>query len=369
VRAAAWIAWRELANRPLSMLVAVATISVAVAVCAATELVHRSREVAVSAQVDFMGPGLRLIPGGRTSRDLVRFELGPETFPAETALQLRREFSDSVRATEGRLLLRGTVEGVDVPLLGLDPAVAVSSVSDLRELTPGNVVLGGELARKLGKARGARLSVKGAEFNVAGILPSTASVEDLALILTLADLRAMSGSGKVINELRVYPLPGVAPAELAPKIRESFPGLAVTLPDNDDVTRTEVDKSLSGLRWIVYSVTALVAAFCVLVWSNLNASERRVEMATLVAIGGSAWTVFMTLALRVCIIAVAGALLGNAVAVAIALAQDFSAARSVVWSSQHLLVWPAASALVGVLGALPITLRSAMREHVRDLQS
>ena len=368
MRGAAWIAWRELANRPLSLLLAVVTISVAVAICAATELVHRSREVAVSAQVDSMGPGLRLIPQGRTSRDLVRFELGPDTFPAGTAAEIQREFSRSVRAVEGRLLLKQPLNGVETPVIGIEPREVISPAAGLRELTEGSAALGEELARRLGKRVGDRLSFGDAEFRVATILPSMASVEDLALVLTLQDLRAHAGLPAVINEIRVFPLPGIPPEEVAAGIRERHPAMAVTLPDNDDATRIDVDRTLSGLRWIVYLVTAAVAAFCVLVWSSLNASERRVEMATLVAIGGSAWTVFATLALRVCIIAFAGALLGNGLAVGIALLQDFPSARNVVWSWDHLLLWPAASALLGIVGAVPVTLLSAFREHVRDLQ-
>jgi ABC-type lipoprotein release transport system permease subunit len=369
MRGSAWIAWRELINRPWSFLLALVTISVAVAVCAATELVHRAREVAVSAQVDAMGPGLRLIPPGRTSRDLVRFELGTALFLESMIEEIQRAEAGSVRVVEARLLLKRPVGGIETPLIGVDPNTMVAPVAGLRGLANREVVLGNELARRLGKQVGDSVVFAGGDFTVKSILDSTASVEDMAMLLTLEDLRAGTGLAAVVNEIRLYPLPGFAAEKIAQNIQLSHPKLAIILPDNDDATRTEVDQSLSGLRWIIYSVTAMVAAFCVLVWSNLNASERRVEMATLVALGGSAWTVFATLALRVCIIAVGGALLGNALAVGIALMQDFEAAKSIVWSPDYLILWPTASVLIAVLGAIPVTLLSAFREHVRELQT
>lgn len=107
---------------------------------------------------------------------------------------------------------------------------------------------------------------------------------------------------------------------------------------------------------------AAVALLCLLIATHLDASERRFELATLVAIGARASGILSALVLRSAITAAAGTLLGvGAVAgVAVAAGQD-AAARSawLGWLSigatalaAAVLVARAASSAVGIVSVL-----------------
>jgi putative ABC transport system permease protein len=367
MRSALWLAFRELIDRKVPFAVAVVAIAAAVAICASTDLVSRSRQVAVSAELDHMGPGLRVLPAGVSTSDLSRFEMGPKYIPPQRAAELVHELSPWTRAVEGRLLMSRHVGRERTPVIGVAPDEVVSPFKALHGLEEGKAVLGAELARRLDKGKGDALRFDARELQVHGVLPSTATAEDLALFLTREELQELAGLPGMLNEIRLYPLDSDARQKSADYLELRFPYLKVVVPDRDDAVRPEAERSLGEHRWILYLLTAMIATFGVLVWAHLNASERQVEMATIVAIGGSSHTILGVLGVRAAIVALAGGILGSGIGAAIALGQDFDSARHVVWS-WNLVLWPVAAIVLSIMGALPVTLFSAKREHVHVLQ-
>jgi ABC-type lipoprotein release transport system permease subunit len=368
MRASLWIAWRELLDRKASFVMAVAAMALVVALCAATELVSRAREVAVSAEMDQMGPGIRLVPAGVTASDLARFNVGTRFLKAEIVAQLGRDLTHWIRATEVRLLLVQEVRGLRTALVGVEPRTVVTHADLLRNLGNGQIVIGIQLADRLSLREGSMMRLRGSEFRVAAVLPSTATTDDLAVFMPLRNLQELTGVGNVVNEIRLYPLPGNSLEKARAFLKSQRPDLKVIVPDRDDAARLDIDQSLQQHRWAVYLVMAGITAFCVLIWAHLNAGERRVEMATIVAVGGSGLSIFAILALRASIVGLVGALLGYLAAAVFTLLQDYQSVVAVVFSGYFLATLVAGAVSLSVIGALPVSLASALREHVRALQ-
>ncbi len=384
MKPAFWLAWRELASRKSAFAIGIGMVGVAVALCAATELISRAKEAAVAAEIDHMGPALRLIPAGRTARDLARFELGSAQaaqavgFTSNDVRRLRRELSRWIRAVEGRLLLRAPVgvasdprvgrEGRTVSVIGIDPKRMISPFDVLERLGDDKAVLGAALADRLHKGAGSEIAIKGKRFRIAAVLPETASADDLALYLSLRPLQNLFDLSDVVNEIRVFPAPGAPVERIASYVSAKHPEINVINTYRGTIAEGEMNRNLRGHRRVLYLVTGAIIALCILVWSYLNAGERRLEMATVVAVGGTSMTVLSMLVMRAAIVAFLGALAGYVAGAMISLAQDFESALSVVLSWQLLVAMSAGAVALSISGALIASMFSAFREHVTVLQ-
>jgi ABC-type lipoprotein release transport system permease subunit len=367
MKAAFWLAWRELVNRRSALVAGIALVSVAVALCTATELVSSAREAAVAAQIDHMGPALHLIPAGKTARDLARFDLGSGSFGNDEVERIYRSLSSWIRALEGRLLLRLPLEGRAASLIGIDPSRVISPFKVLGRLGDSDAVIGAELARSLGKEVGNELLIRGSRFRVAAVLPETASVEDLAAFLPLKRLQNLFELDTV-NEIRVFPAPGASIEEIVSHLKSAQSQLRVINVHRGEAAEHEMGHTLRQHRRVLYMITALVVALCVFIWSYLNAGERSLEMATVVAIGGTGVTVLSMLVIRAAVVGFLGALLGYFAGASIALAQDLESAVGVAFSWKLLLAMSGGTVLVSILGACPASILSAFRKHVAVLQ-
>ncbi len=363
-----WLAWRELMSRKTAFATGLAMVGVAVSLCAGTELVARSREAAVAAQIDQIGPALRLIPTGKTAGDLARFELGATAFHERYASKLRVELSRWVRAVEGRLLLKVPVEDRMVPAIGIDPDRVISPFDVLSGLNDKDTALGSGLAGRLGKSEGDLVVIKGSQFRVSAVLPETASADDLALYLSLRPMQELFGLPESVNEIRVFPSPGAPIERVASYLSVGHSEINILKTYRGDVAEGGMNQSLLQHRRILYAITATVIAFCILIWSYLNAGERRLEMATVVAVGGTRMTVLSMLVVRAAIVGLFGAFAGYTVGAAISLAQDFGSAVTVVFAWRLLFVISSGTVVLSVFGALIASTFFAFREHVTVLQ-
>ncbi len=125
-------------------------------------------------------------------------------------------------------------------------------------------------------------------------------------------------------------------------------------------------------RWFEYIlvgiVVAVVIALCIFIWSYLDSYERKIEVAIVIAVGGTAMTVFGMLICKTAFVGFMGAIIGYAAGAAIAITQDFSSAVSVIWSGSLLFMVCSGAVLFSVFATLPVSFLLIFREHVELLQ-
>ena len=356
---ALWLAWRELARRGKRVALAAAVVAAVAAAVIGMELVARAREVGIATQVDAVGPALTLVPSGTIASALARYDVDG-VLPSDAEAAVRRTLGWRLRAVERRIVVQREIAGVRRPVVGFDTFVGDEPVA-----VTGVASVGSELGRTV--AVGSAIDIEGRSFQVARALPSTGSVEDLAVFLPIGDVRGLGGTTG-INELRVFLAPGVSPRDAETQVARAAPGATVIRSDRGEVADRDMQESLARHRGVAYAVMAGMAGLALLIAAHLDATERRVELATLVAIGAPLRTIVAGMVARSAVVAGAGAgaggLLGFAISVALGAAQWAIAPST--WALGGVVV--AAGVCVGVAAAVPTALWSVARDPVRELQ-
>jgi hypothetical protein len=355
VRAALWLAARELSVRKRRAAIAAAVVAAATALVAATEVLARAREEAIARDLDAMGPSIRIVPFGALPAGPTAEDPGRETLADGVADIAARALGRDLRRLEGRLTL---------PRDRDRPAV-IGVAPDAIGLATGDAAAGAVLAERIGV--GASVVVAGRNFRVARALPPGATAEDLALFLRLDDVQAAVGSNGV-NELRIHLAPGAHPGEAVQRLRAAaIPGRVVPIA-RGEVAERDAHESLARHRVALYAFTGVVAAIALLVAAHLDASERRTELATLVAVGASPGSVVSMAVARSLLVAAAGALSGSVIGMVVPAIRDPAAAAGAVRALPALLAAVAAAMGLGVAAAIPSAVLSARRDPVADLQ-
>lgn len=357
---ALWLAVRELGARRRRVALAALVVAATAAAATAMELVARAREEAITGQIDAIGPALTVAPRGTTAGALVRQDLGEAVLPLDVEVAARAALGSDLRRIERRLVLHREVAGSRLRVIGVEPGVLPGGVD-----RSGAVALGSELARRMGAL--ATVVIAGREFRVSGVMPSTGSGEDVALLVPFGELQAIAGV-EGANELRLFLRAGVSPRDAEARLSRANLEAAVIRSDRGDVADREAQESLSRHRGAAYVVMAAVAGLCLLIAAHLDAAERRVELATLVAIGASRWTVLGALLARSALVAVAGAAAGVVGGAALAAGQDPAVAAVLTTSWTVASTTVAAALALGVVAAAPTAAIAVARDPVRELE-
>ena len=352
MRAAAFLATRELRRRRGRAALAAAVVAGAVALSAGLELLGRARERAVEAELDAAGPALRVLAAGVSAGDAAALRFDGTALPDGAEARVRAALGRDVRAVEPRALLRDPGTGVAVV------AEAPTSPAS-RGLAPGRLVLGSGLAERWGRRAGDAVPLLGRVFTVAGVLPSSADSTDHAVRVLAADVQVG------VNDLRVFLEPGVRPADAALTLRAAMPDASIVRIDRGEVAEGGLQSSIAAHRRAVQLVTALVAALALLIATYLDVSERRRELALLAAVGFTRTSLAALVVLRAALCAAAGALAGIALAVGVAASQP-----QFLGAAVPLVALAAVVLAVGVaaLAAAPIALAAAVSDPVAALQ-
>lgn len=350
---ALWLARRELAARGRRVALAGAVVAAIAASVTATELVARAREAAVAAQVDAMGPALTIVPRGTTAGELARYELSG-ALPASAEAAVRRALGARLRAVEERIVLHREIRGRRRLVIGAE-AIPGADPAGGRDVA----VVGSELGRSI--TAGSTITIDGREYEVARVLPSAGSIEDLAVFVRIAGLRALG-----VNELRVFLAAGASPRDAEALLVRAAPGLAVIRSDRGEVADGALPESLARHRAVAYAVMAAVAALTLMIAAHLDTTERSNELATLVAIGASVRTILGGLLARSAAIAGAGGAVGALAGAAIATTLGSGLQALSTWVLVAAVV--AAAVCVGVVAAAPTAFWSAAQDPVRELQ-
>lgn len=360
LRSGAWLAAHELRVRWPRVLLAAAVVAMLSGAAVTMELLARAREEAIAARIDAMGPPLSVVPAGTTAEALGRYELGAARLPPRSADEVASALGSLARRVEPRLLAGVAVQGRRVPLVGLPRAAWPA------DLTEGaGLIAGAELGRLL--PVGSPIPLGATVVQVTRVAQPAGSIDDTALFAPLAAVQRLDG-GTAVNELRVYLRAGVAPERARSRLQGAVAGATVVVHDRGAVAGHEAQDSLAAHRAAAYAMLAGVALLALLIAAQLDAAERRVELATLVAIGAPSSGILSALVLRTAVTAAAGAALGATGGVVAAALQDPAV------SSAWMRWWPvgcaavAAGVAVSVLASAGVGLAALLRDPVADLQ-
>ncbi len=348
-----WLALRELRVRAGRAVMAAALVATAAALATGLELVARGREEVTNERIDGVGPALRLVPIGVGGSELMRLNLGGQPLPPGTAKRVATVLGPDLREARERLVLQLDIAGRSVPVVGVGSG------------RPAGVELGSALAEALGQP--ATLDVGRGPEPVLFVRAATGSSEDGAVFLTLVAAKALAGQDRV-NELQLFLRAGVPPEAAIARLEAAALQVQVVPGGRGAAADQEVQGALARGRRLAQGVLALLLGLGLAVTAHLDAAERRSEVATLRAVGADAATVAWTIMARSTVLGLAGGAVGALAGVALAVAQDPSAAPRLVAEWPVALSVAGLCALLGALSAGPTAAAMATRDPVPWLQ-
>ncbi len=360
IRAGVWLAAHELRVRWPRVVLAAAVMAVLGGAAVTMELLARAREEAIAARIDSMGPPLTVVPTGTTAEALGRYDLGDALLPAGTAERVARTLGASLRRLEKRLVLNMEVEGRNVPVVGLPD----DAWPDDLVRTPG-IVVGAELARWLPPGKSVKLGSE--ELAVLRQAPPAGSIDDATIFVPLPVAQRVSGAAG-FNEARIFLRAGARGEEAEARLSDALEGASIIRHDRGSVAGSEAQESLAAHRAAAYGMLAAVALLCLLIAAHLDAAERRLELATLVAIGTPSAGILSALLLRSVVTGAGGAALGAVVGTVLAAVQDpLVSAAWVRWLDVGGIA-VACAAVVAALASFGVGVAALLRDPVADLQ-
>jgi hypothetical protein len=345
------LASSELRVRWGRAVLAAAVVATAVALSVSLELLGRGRERAVEAQLDAAGPALRIAGPGVTASDVAM--LRDVAAPLDVSPHdVRAILGGQVRRIEARAVLRDRERG--------HPVVALQRSSPAAPKQSGSALVGIGLAERLRVQPRNTVAVLGRALIVDGVLPSSGDASDFAVFVNARDVGEPHPT-----QIDVYLEPGVDAREAEIELRRALPRAAILHNARGVLVEGGLHQSIAAHRRAVQVVCGLIAALALLIATHLDVSERRRELALLVAVGMRARQIAALVVQRAALCAFAGAVAGVALAalVAAAMASAEVTSVAVVGTVAVLLsVGLAASA------AAPVAFVAAVADPVFDLQ-
>jgi len=345
------------------------------------ETLSRSAQEAVRQATLKMGPNILIIPRGAPRDRLWTAQFGEFEMPEEVLEDLARNRQIEVDHYAARLERRVRIGEVLAILTGVRDVPVTTDRGEIQDLRfefggPQEVHLGATAARCLGKNVGDTISLEGRTFTIARVRPEHGTADDIRIYVDLHAMQAMYGKPGRIDSIAALGRFRRGTREPLKTVKDQ---LERQLGDRGEVIVARVpfearDKSRRMLETVGSALAAILlvlAGLGLALYIHHNASERRYEVAVLVALGYRPWQVTMAMLSKVAAVgmaaAVGGLLAGTAIAVAAGPGILAVEAVRPVWA----LWWQAlgfalllcvAAAAVAVWGAL----RAAPAEVLRN---
>jgi putative ABC transport system permease protein len=147
------------------------------------------------------------------------------------------------------------------------------------------VVIGTYLAQRYSLIVNSTIRTKNHELRVAGILDTPSAMLTRTIIMPLEVAQEIHGYSMLINMIVVEPQEGITEKELVDRIEEEIGGVkALTDDERNEIIEPilrDVEAWNLGIRSVLFSISMLI----VMIVATTNVSERKIEFATLDAIG------------------------------------------------------------------------------------
>ena len=367
MKSSLWLSWKELLGRKTGLFLNAALVALAVAFYVNIELAARFRDQAVKSRLYHIAPSIKIFPAGVTQDLLLRSD-ARATIDQGMVPELEYKYAEWIYAAGGRLIFKRKINRDETLVIGYDPGKTISPFKTLRNLLKTEVCIGSALGQRNNLAAGGLISVDSSVFKIKEVLPSTGTFDDAAVFMTLPAARSVSKMKNSINEISLYLKTGVPADALIKKLRDNYPDLNIFPLKSGDAADEKIESALTNYRFLLYGVTGLVTITCLFISAFVNAHERKLEVATLYAIGASNTGVLAVVAGRSVIVGILGSAAGSLSGAIFALFQNYNFTNRAAAAGETYLIAIITAVIFSVLAALPVAAASAYRNHVQILQ-
>jgi putative ABC transport system permease protein len=347
------LVWRELAERPASMLTSAFAIVLGVAALVAIRHVIFFSEHEVGRQLESLGANVLVLPKSATLQDYYSADLSNQTLPESHVATILMANLSGVERLSPRLCVPAEVAGHPITVTGILPqsefqakaawqSIAVfsnphqncakvslgaddsdepeslASQRSIGELSKQEVVLGADVAELTGLSIGQSIELLGRQFRVLALLPRSGTVDDSRAFAHLHTVQELAGAGEVVNAIEVIGCCEDAAGSLVPQLSELMPDAKVVTISQVVSTQVGVNRLMSTLSLSALFVLIVVGGASIFNTLSSNVRERRREIGTLAAIGASPRFIASMFLLKAWLLGAVGAVGGCALGVIVA---------------------------------------------------
>ncbi|MEO1981830.1 MAG: ABC transporter permease, partial [Fuerstiella sp.] len=234
--------WKELWQRPTSLLTSLAAVALGVTALVAIQSITVFSEEKIAGDMRSLGANVLVLPPGVTLQDYYSADMHGQTMPEEYVTQLALARMSGVENLAPKLCVAAEVDSISVTLTGIlprsefeaktawqgmsflsnpvgtdrgccaKPVTDTSGESDptslatqrtVQDLGKDELILGADIAVQLGAAVGDELTLLGDTFHVLTVLPPTGTIDDGRLFAHLHSVQRLSNSGPVVNVIEI----------------------------------------------------------------------------------------------------------------------------------------------------------------------
>ncbi len=337
------IVLREIFERKSQLLTSFLAILLGITVIVSIKNISHYSEMAVAREMDSLGANVLVLPKSATLQDYYAADMQGETIPEEYVTQLamsnlegldnispklsvpvelhmksftltgilpKSEFQAKAAWGGAGIFSRPIGCGASVGMMGSDDKKTLARKRVIETLEDNEVLLGADVAAKLGLKDADKLDLLGKTFTVTAVLPQTGTVDDSRIFAHLHTVQDLSKKGPVINAIEVIGCCQQISKGLVAKINSLLPDAKVVTMTQIAATQINVNHMMSNLSLMFLVIIVFVGGASIANYMYANVFERRREIGTLMALGASSGLVLRIFLLKALILGVAGGIGG-----------------------------------------------------------
>lgn len=318
------LVWKELRERPWSVVSSSIAILLGVAALVAIRNVTVHSEQEVSRQLSSLGANILILPKDASLQNYYAADRNGQTLPEEHVTEVLMAGLAGVEKVTPKLSMPASLGGLQVTLTGIlpqseftaqqawqtaalftpkkhdgckkashEPSVAdktpesLNTTRAIESLEKNQIVLGADVAERSAFSDGDTVELLGGTFTVLGTLSRTGTVDDSRVFAHLHTVQELAKSGEVVSAIEVIGCCEDAAGDLVPELSKLLPNARVVTVSQVVQTQVGVNRLMSGTSWFVLGILILVGGASLASAIAANVRERRREIGTLMAIGAT----------------------------------------------------------------------------------
>lgn len=351
------LVWREIRERPASLLTSTLAIALGVAALVGIRHVTVFSQERVGQQLEDLGANVLVIPKSTTLQDYYSADQSGATLPESHASSILLANLSGVERLSPKLCVPAQLGQRSITLTGILPQsefqskaawqtvtlfsnkhsgckkaaqgprtydgepTSLATQRTIDQLKDDEAVVGADVAQLAGIRVGETVELLGHSFRILAVLPATGTVDDSRVFAHLHTVQRLANAGEVVSAIEVMSCCEDAAGQLVPSLAKLLPDAKVVTISQVVATQVGVNQLLNKMSLLVIGILAVVGGAGVANTIAGNVRERRKEIGTLMAIGatpGFVTRLFLSKAWFLGLIgAISGSLAGVVVAVAV----------------------------------------------------
>jgi len=239
--------------------------------------------------------------------------------------------------------------GASVGMMGSDDKKTLSRKKIIETLEENEVLVGADVAAKLGLKDADSLELLGKEFTVTAVLPQTGTVDDSRIFAHLHTVQDLAEKGPVVNAIEIIGCCQEISAGLVDKLNRLLPDAKVVTVSQIVQSQQRINGMMSNLSLMFLVIIVFVGGASIANYMYANGFERRREIGTLMALGADSRLVLQVFLLKALLLGVAGGIGGFVLGSIFAVVLGPQLAGIRVWP-----MWQLAIAAIGISVALTL---------------